>query len=302
MKAPYSTTISVFFGLLATLTAQNFDKQLGHTSVSSLPVGEQLAAPLTPGDIPADSRIKASVAEAPAAYSAQDSITLEPRTGKHQAVDSVINLDVLQKPSPYHAVAKGSQDATSEVVTDEVKQELALISATYRVSGARETNCENISLSVEQRIKLNGSDVLEIVDAEVRSNPSCSCEIVKSAIMAVDADTDLVVAIVETVIIASPESMSIASQCAIAAVPESLASIQALLSKYDSNAGESGYSSKSAKSAKVGAVEMPDSVAAMPNPLDFPGAGPVGPAPGGQPVIRPIIPIVVVTPVTRVSP
>jgi hypothetical protein len=130
---------------------------------------------------------------------------------------------------------------------------------------------------------------------------------VKAAINATDADPQLVVSILESVISAAPQTMMIASQCAIAAAPESLPSVQAMLSKYEANAGDSGYSSKSskdakdAKDAKVANALMPNTVASIPNPLDFPGLGPIGPARGLQPALSPLPPIIVSS-VTQVGP
>lgn len=299
MKAPTFAAIFTLCSLSPLLTAQNFNEPLSIATDTAQAVVVRPGSPL-PDEVPVVKKAQGSVTEVPAVYSAQDAITLAPRQGGNQAVDSVVDLSVLQKPSPFRNVAAGRPAAE----TEGIKQDLALISATYRETGKRETSCENIALSVEQRIKLDLSSVLEVVEAEVKSNPSCTCEIVKAAIKATDADTAMVVSIVETVITTAPQSTSVASQCAIAAVPESLAAVQALLGKYDSNAGESGYSSKGAKDskgAKVAAIEMPDTVAAMPNPLDFPGRGPIGPGPGTQPFFTPITPIVT-QPVTRVSP
>lgn len=296
MKTLTFTAILAFCGLSAPLNAQNFIEPLGNAIETSV---VRSAAPL-PDEVPAVKKVQGSTPEAPAVYSAQDTITLEPRPGRNQAVDSVVDLSVLQQPSPFRNVAAGRPAAE----TEGIKQDLALISATYRESGKHETSCENIALSVEQRIKLDSSSVLEVVETELKSNPSCACEIVKAAIRAADADTALVTSIVETVITTSPQSMSIATQCAIAAVPESLASVQALLSEYDANAGESGYSSKSAKDskgAKVASIVAPADVAAMPNPLDFPGTGPLGPTPGTQPFLTPTTPVIT-RPVTQVSP
>jgi hypothetical protein len=296
MKTPTFTAILALCGLSAPLIAQNFIEPLAGTAETATVRSD---VPL-PGEVPAVKKAQGSATETPAVYSAQDTITLEPRPGKSQAVDSVVDLSVLQQPSPFRNVAAGRPAAE----TEGIKQDLALISATYRESGRRETSCENIALSVEQRIKLDSTSVLEVVEAEMKSNPSCACEIVKAAIKAADADTAMVVSIVETAITTAPQSMSITSQCAIAAVPESLASVQALLSKYDANAGESGYSSKSAKDskgAKVAAIVAPDTVAAMPNPLDFPGYGPFSPGPGTQPFLTPLTPIIT-RPVTQVSP
>jgi hypothetical protein len=301
MKAPIFTVISLQFALLSSLPAQNFVGPVAAIPEETRPV---LEVPGSVCEVPVV-KAQASTSEAPVVYAAQDTITLEPRLVNRQVVDSVVDLSVLQKASPFRNIAAGRPDAVAEVGTDGIKQDLALISATYRESGRRENDCQRLALSVEQRIKLDSSDILEIVGNELKSNPSCTCEIIKAAIKAADADTELVVAIVETAIITSPESMRVASQCAIASAPESLAAVQALLSRYDANAGESGDSSKSAKDskgAKVAAIESPDTVAAMPNPLDFPGQGPIGPASGGQPYLNPFPPIVVTPPVTEVSP
>lgn len=303
MKALLCTAISLSLGLSSLLTAQNFAEPAGPVSQ----VGRlALEASGVVREVPV-MKASGSASESPTVYAAQDAITLEPRLVKSQVVDSVVDLSVLQKASPFRNIAAGRPVAAAEGETDGIKQDLALISATYRVTGRRESDCQNLALSVEQRVKLDNSDVLETVEREMKSNPACACEIVKAAIKAADADTALVVAIVEMAITTSPESMRVASQCAIASAPESLADVQALLSRYDANAGEGGESAKSAKSDKgakvaVASAEMPDTVAAMPNPLDFPGKGPVGAAPGGQPYFNPVPPVVVTRPVTEVSP
>jgi len=60
-----------------------------------------------------------------------------------------------------------------------------------------------------------------------------------------------------------------------------------VMNRLDPNRGESGYSSKGAKDAK----DAKD-VAVKPawNPLDFPGQGPIGPTPGGPPMVPPGLP------------
>ncbi len=298
MKAPHYTAIWLSLGLSSPLTAQNFVAAASGATEAGRPVVE--ASGLV-REVPVI-KVQATASESPAVYAAQDASTLEPRMGKSGGVDSVVDLSVLKKASPFRNIAVGRPVA--EVEADGIKQDLALISATYRVSGRRESDCENLALSVEQRVKLDSPEVLEIVEREMKSNPACACEIVKAAIKAADADTSLVVAIVEVSITTSPQSMRVVSQCAIASAPESLAEVQALLSRYDANAGESGESAKSAKGAKavVASAEMTEPVAAMPNPLDFPGVGPVGAAPGGQPHLNPMPPVVITPPVTEVSP
>ena len=139
------------------------------------------------------------------------------------------------------------------------------------------------------------------MESEVAANPSCVCEVVKAAIKASDADVVTVVSIVEVAIVQAPESMRIAAQCAIAAVPESIDEVQALLTKLDPNGGDGDISAKSSKSAKdaKGGVAFDNPVAVVANPLDFPGGG-LGPTlTPGVPLTPPII---VSPPVTVVNP
>ncbi len=99
--------------------------------------------------------------------------------------------------------------------------------------------------------------MLEIVESEVQANPSCACEIVKTAIKASDSDLAFVTAIVEASITAAPDCWRIASQCAIATMPDSITSVQALLAKLDPNSGnEKVCSSKGTKSVKSATVAV----------------------------------------------
>ena len=302
MKTQLCISTSVFLSLLIPLSAQNYTENL-----ASLPEGQRDAAPevgaaISPGDLPTVKSAQASPSEGQAVYTAQDSMTLETRLQNGRPVAAVVDLAVLQKSSPFRQVAAGA----TTVQTEGVKTDLALISAVYRESGKPESNCLSISLSLEQRIKLADSKLLEVVETEIKANPACSCEIVKTAITASDADVERVVSIVESSIIAAPEMMRIISQCAIATVPESLAGVQSVLAKYEANGGDGGSSAKSAKDSKDSKAVAPDSVAAMPNPLDFPGHGPVGPTiggPGGDPLFPPDPPIIITPPnVTNVDP
>lgn len=301
MKGSYSKLVPLVFGIPGMLLAQNFEA--GRLD-SPLSADSRQVSPL--GHLPAIDRAQGlPVSEGALEYTDQDLITLESLARSGRKVESAVNLDVLRHPSAYRNVASGIAADGFEVPTGNLKQELAIISATYRESGTPEKSCQYVSLSVGQRVKMERFQMLEIVEAEMLSNPSCSCEIVKAAIQASDANTDEVVSIVEISINAVPEMMRVVSQCAIAAAPESLGAVQALMARYDSNAGDPGYGAKSAKSAKSAKAPMDDEVAALPNPLDFPGAGPVGPTPGGpggQPLIPPNPPIIIVVPVTRVDP
>ncbi|RYD25908.1 MAG: hypothetical protein EOP87_23610 [Verrucomicrobiaceae bacterium] len=186
-------------------------------------------------------------------------------------------------------VASGSE----EILT----QNLAQLSASYRESAKAEEpgKCSSLSLAVTDRINHDPSDMLEIVHEETAANPSCACEIVKAAIQTTDGDTSKVVAIVETAVTTAPEHLRLISQCAIAAAPESLTEVQALLATLDPGAGESGTSAKSAKSAKVAAAAVDAATLKVPenpppDPLDLPPFQFISP------------PIIIPTPVTRVNP
>lgn len=145
-------------------------------------------------------------------------------------------------------------------------------------------NCLELAVSVKHAVAAKPSSVLEVVEKEVSANPDCACEVVKAAIQGAEADSKLVASIVETAATAAPEKMRLVSQCAVAVAPEALGDVQAVMNRLDPNLGETGYSSKDAKSAKDVAVKPAW------NPLDFPGQGPVGPTPGGPPMIPPGLP------------
>ena len=155
-----------------------------------------------------------------------------------------------------------------------------------------EVDCLKLAISVKAAVANDQAKVLEVVAAEVSAAPSCACEVVKAAIEASAASTETVAAIVETAITAAPDQMRMIAQCAIAVAPDAFAQVQAVMAKFDPNSGETGYSDKGAKSGKSPAGE----VAAMPNPLDFPGQGPVGPTPGGpggSPILPPMPPVII---------
>jgi hypothetical protein len=169
-------------------------------------------------------------------------------------------------------------------------------------SASAEVDCLKLYLTVKSSVKAEQSQVLEIVTNEVASAPGCACEIVKAAIEGSNAKPKTVGAIVGAAITVAPEEMRVIAQCAIAVAPDSLSEVQAVLAKFDPNSGDSAHSAKGAKGAKAPAGE----VAAMPNPLDFPGSGPIGPSPGspGGLLLFPVTPPVIINPpvVTSVDP
>ena len=121
-------------------------------------------------------------------------------------------------------------------------------------------NCSEIHRAVKKYVEDHPERVLEVVALQIGHNPSCACEVVKAAIIASEADTALVVEIVEAAIEVAPSSFRIIGQCAIAVAPDALSEVQTIVNKYGAVSGDSGFgakgneiSEKSAKGAKGGA-------------------------------------------------
>ncbi len=219
-------------------------------------------------EVPATEKVQGDLPDSRPVYAAQDALTLAPLPSASRNVESVVDLNVLRNPSPYRKLAvSANAPMPYEIAENSLQNGLERISAVYRETGKPEksADCSTISLSVEQRIRLDVSKALEVVESEVRANSACACEIVKAAISATDADVAMVVSIVETSITAAPEHMRIISQCAIASMPESVNEVQALLAKIDPNSGDAAvYSSKSAKSAKSPKAAQTASIVSAP--------------------------------------
>lgn len=177
------------------------------------------------------------------------------------------------------------------------------------IPASAEVDCLKLSLTVRHDVAAEQSKVLEIVSKQVSAAPGCSCEIVKAAIEGSHAKPSTVAAIVEAAATAAPEQMRLIGQCAVAVAPDALPQVQAVLAKLDPNRGKvAAHSSKDAKDP-IGEV------ASMPNPLDFPQQGPLGPlastpggnvgptfgGQGGQPLI-PITPPVIINPPVVIIP
>lgn len=302
MKTPvFPHMVAVLiFGAVTPLFAQNSVGparffELGHPSDDLVGnVGSNFAA--LPGDyeVPATEKAKGDLSDTKPVYVAQDARTLNARATTSQSVDAVVDLGVLRNPSPYRKLAvSATAPKPYEIAENSLQNGLARISAVYREIGKPEksSDCPAVSLSVEQRIKLDISKALEVVESEVNANPGCACEIVKAAIAATDADVPMVVSIVQVSINAAPENMRIISQCAIASMPESINQVQALLAKIDPNSGDAAvYSSKNSKSAKSAkSPKAPITSAAVANPLDR--------------LFMPVTPPIITTrPVTDVDP
>lgn len=200
-----------------------------------------------------------------------------------QATDGTAATDYGVLSISRRKVASGSETVLTE--------NLALLSANYRESSTTTApeKCPDLSLAVTARINHDPSALLEIVQAESAANPSCACEIVKAAIQTTDGDVAQVLAIVETAVTTAPEHLRLISQCAIAAAPEALTEVQALLAKLDPGSGESGRSAKGAKAA-VDAAQLKTPEEPAPNPLDLPPYQFIGPPPISPPVVTNVNP------------
>ena len=131
-----------------------------------------------------------------------------------------------------------------------------LISPKY----ASAPNCSEIHRAVKKYVTDHPERVLEVVALQIGHHPTCACEVVKAAIIASEADTALVVEIVEAAIEVAPSRFRIIGQCAIAVAPDALSEVQTIVNQYGAVSGDSGFgakgaelSEKSAKGAKGGA-------------------------------------------------
>jgi len=198
-----------------------------------------------------------------------------------------------------------SDPQTSSTLVKQTLIASIFVASLALLPASAEVDCLKLSLSVKHAVAAEQSKVLEIVSTEVGAAPGCACEIVKAAIEASHAKPATVAAIVETAATVAPEHLRLISQCAVAVAPDALAQVQAVLAKLDPNSGKAGHSAKGVIDAKD-AKDAKGEVATIPNPLDFPGTGPVGPifgGPGGEPLI-PIFPppSPPPAPVTNVNP
>ena len=216
-------------------------------------------------------------------YISQDGLTLSTRSTVVRSLENILDLSVLREPSAYRNALK-MKLKVSDSQANGIQAGLAEISAAYQKRGQKvdAADCSSVSLSVGHRIQIDSSKVLEVVESEVTANPDCACEIVKTAIKQSSAGVELVADIAEVAITSAPGNMRMISQCAIAAMPEALPAIQAVLARLDPNGGDSGYSAKDSKSGKDAIASAIAPPSAPPNPLDTPST--TGGPPGGSPL------------------
>ena len=275
MKKPASTSAAVLIILCAAQSAHSQLIQTPSTQPDDLGTAEQVSFAADKRlagyrQVPQILKSSAEPSDNGTVFVKQNPVTLSTHWSADRKVDSVLDLSVLKDTSPYRQ-ADRIRVKVSDAQATGISKGLAELAAAYREPGkpSDSADCLSVAMSVEHRIKLAPSDVLSIVESEIGANPNCACEIVKTAIKAADADVALVADITEVAITAAPESMRMISQCAIAAMPEALASVQAVLAKLDPNSGDtsSAKSAKSGKDAKAAIVTPP---VKPPDPLDLP--------------------------------
>lgn len=247
------------FGVAPALTAQELSKDLHPADVRPLAADDlrgrdarRFAEITVPGtyEVPAMKAAPHFPREG-VIHASQSLATLGITEAVPVSIEDVVDLSTLREPSPFRKAAVAAGISGTEASAGNLSMGLALLSATYGApaeSGGT-TGCAAVALTVRQRVKLDPSAVLGIVGEEITTHNTCACEVVKAALTATGADAALASRIVEAAATAAPESMRLAAQCAIAAVPEALAEVQAVLARLDPGGGEGGHSAKSSKGA-----------------------------------------------------
>jgi hypothetical protein len=229
--------------------------------------------------LPEIQKSRADLSESAPLFVSQDALTLSAVNRSARRIENILDLSVLRETSAYRNAGRIKLEV-SDAQTSGIHSGLAELSAAYQRPGQQSSaDCPSVAMSVEQRIKLDPSKVLEIVESEISANTNCACEIVKIAIKSSGADVSLVGDITEVAITAAPDSMRMISQCAIATMPEALSAVQAVLAKFDPNGGESNpndaKSGKDAKATIASAVAPP----VKPPPPLYPPLPPLPPPP-----------------------
>lgn len=223
--------------------------------------------------VPVVHKASANLPEVPPVYISQDALTLNARRSTSRSVENVLDLSVLKETSAYREADRVKTSVSDSQATG-IQKGLEELSAAYRQPAQTDPagDCKTTTSSIGHRVKMDVSQVLQIVEAEVSANPNCACEIVKTAIKASEADAALVANIAETAITSAPDSMRMIAQCAIAALPEALPEVQAVLARLDPNGGDTSYSAKDSKSGKDSKAAVASIVPPLEpaNPLDLP--------------------------------
>jgi hypothetical protein len=145
---------------------------------------------------------------------------------------------------------------------------LLIVATLGIVSAQAQSDCPKVVQQVNAAVAADKSEVLNVVASEAEKSPDCVCEIVKAAIVASKASKSTVGAIVEAAGNAAPDRLDLIVQCATATAPDASGNINTAAAKVQGNNPSGGPA----------------------NPLEFPGEGGIGPAPGtdgGSSILRP---------------
>jgi hypothetical protein len=104
-------------------------------------------------------------------------------------------------------------------------------------------DCARESATTTEAVVATPENVLKIVAERLAISPTCSCEIVKAAIIAAKADKTLVLEIVKAAVEAAPTELPNIIACASNAAPESTAAIANLFADATEGSGKGVVSS-----------------------------------------------------------
>jgi len=160
----------------------------------------------------------------------------------------------------------------------------ALVGALLAVAApVASADCYKVSKQVAKGITAQPEQVLAIVAKQIAANKGCACEIVKAAIVAIEADKKQVAQIVEQAIVLVPNKASLLTTCALAVAPDAHVEVMKVAAKYtNKNTGDSGYSAKGGDgySSKGGSDEKSnvneDPQSPFADPINFIGLDPSG--------------------------
>ncbi|RYD32185.1 MAG: hypothetical protein EOP87_13295, partial [Verrucomicrobiaceae bacterium] len=183
----------LFLSSIVPLSAQNFGNASRNNDVRPLDVSDlegrdaqRFNGVSLPGtfEVPA-TKAAAHLKDTGEVFMTQDAATLGADRSGNADVESVVDFSTLREASPFRKVAMAAGTSSSEAAAKGLPMGLALLSATYREPGLNsEQDCPGLGLSIQQRVKLEPSKILEIVETELAANPSCACEVVKAALTA----------------------------------------------------------------------------------------------------------------------
>jgi hypothetical protein len=129
-------------------------------------------------------------------------------------------------------------------------------------SAGPRTACDKIAEDVREAVSKDPAKVLMIVEDALVINETCACEIIKTAIMAANADEAMVVQIVQTALAVAPKMSAVIAECATAAAPAAGPAIAAL--------GAGGESTTVVAESPTGGGKGVVAVAPVTPPVDVP--------------------------------